>query len=116
MLRKTIAAAVVAATSIVIAPGVAQADTQGCVTHNEYQHIDRGMTKAQVTRIFDTNGHRTSASSFGGNRDEFRSYKVCSSWGSPRWSDVSINFDNYMNPRHRLGGMRVYGKSNFITR
>jgi hypothetical protein len=98
---------------VVGAPVAAQADTVGCVTQAEFQRVHRGMSKTRVRHIFDTRGHRESVSSFGHHRDEFRSYRVCSSWGSPRWSDVSINFDNYST---RGRGMRVYSKSSFIMR
>lgn len=95
------------------APVAAQADTVGCVTRAEFQHVHRGMSKTRVRHIFDTRGHRQSISSFGHHRDEFRTYRVCRSWGNPRWSDVTINFDNYSS---RGSGMRVYSKSSFIMR
>jgi len=98
---------------IVSAPLAAQADTAGCVTKAEFQRIHKGMTKTRVRRIFDTRGHRQSISSSGRMRDEYRTYRVCRSWGSPRWSDVTINFDNYSSNR---SGLRVYSKSSFIMR
>ena len=103
--------AAISSTVIVGAPLAAQADTPGCVTQAEFQHIHRGMSKTQVRRSFDTDGHREFVSTTGGMRDEYRTYRVCPGWGSPRWSDVSINFDN---DRTRGSGMRVFTKSSLI--
>jgi hypothetical protein len=94
----------------------AQAQAQGrrsCVTKAEFRRAKRGMIKRRVHRIFDTRGRRTSLSIGGGTRDEYREYRACA---GDRWSYVTVNYDNYMNPKAHLRGMRVYSKDMYISR
>lgn len=110
----SLAASAVMGTGLVLAaPVAAHADTPNCVGRAEFRQVHRGMTKRKVHRIFDVRGKRTSVSTYGRDRDEYRSYRVCRGWGNPRWSSVDLNFDNYMSNR---SGMRLYSKSSYITR
>lgn len=114
-MKKLVTTGLVAAGLFALTPmAPASADTPGCVTRAEFQRVDRGMLNRRVHRIFDTDG-RLSSSSRGGGGDSWREYRVCRSWGSPRWSDVSINFDNY-SFRNRGPGMRLYSKDAYISR
>jgi hypothetical protein len=60
-----------------------------CVDQSEFRRARRGMTKAQVARLFDTAGKRDAISSGGGFKFEIRSYKACSRFGA-----VSIAYNN----------------------
>ena len=81
--------AAISSTVVVGAPLAAQADTPGCVTRAEYSHVHKGTTKARVSRIFDTSGHRQVIARSGRFTSEIRSYRTCS-----RYSVVSISFGN----------------------
>lgn len=61
---------------LIAAPSVS-ADTPGCVSHAEYDGLERGLTPGQVAARFDTNG------SFRGSGDAFfsRNYNPC--WDNP---------------------------------
>jgi hypothetical protein len=50
----------------------------------------------------------------GGGRDEWREYRSCA--GNRRWSYVTVNYDNYLNPQAHKRGMRVYSKDMYISR
>ncbi len=116
-ITRIISVLIVGFSALFVASTAAYADTPNCVSRTEYRRVDRGMTIAQVNRIFDISGRITSTSSYGGNKDQWREYRVCSSWGNPRWSNVSVNFDNYMAPKtNRDNKLRVYGKSASIIR
>lgn len=57
--------------------GSAAADTPGCVSHAEYDNLDRGLSVQQVSGRFDTNGWY-----IGATGDRFRrGYDPC-------WSDT----------------------------
>lgn len=83
-----------------LAPGPAQADTPGCATNKEYSRVDRGWTRARVSRVFDTDGRQLVK--FPATDDEpaemWRIYKRCSDkeewwivvyhWRMKRWRAV----------------------------
>jgi hypothetical protein len=50
-----------------------------CVTVAEYDKVEAGQTRASVSRLFDTSGHRTSIAHHGRRTDEVRAYAVCHS-------------------------------------
>lgn len=64
--------------SIVATTTTAAADTQGCVSHGEYDNLVRYLSTSQVAARFDTNGTYD-----GGNDDVFRRvYPPC--WTNSR--------------------------------
>ena len=92
MIRLSRAAVGVASAALVVSPlafiSPAQADTPGCVTRAEYRAVTKGMTKARVHKIFDTDGRRQAISTSGGYAFEIRSYKTCAPY-----SAVSVGFE-----------------------
>src|SRR5262245_52026851 len=73
---------------VLVAAPPASADTAGCVTRGEFQHVKQGMTKEKVRQIFDTPGKRQELMTFRGFAAEVRSYRACSSQ-----SIVAVAFD-----------------------
>ena len=71
-----------------VAAPPAWADSAGCVTRAEFQHVEQGMTKDRVRRIFDTAGKRQELMTFRGFAAEVRSYHACSAH-----SIVAVAFD-----------------------
>ena len=53
-----------------------QADTPGCVTKAEFKRATKGMLKARVHRIFDTEGFKTGLGDL-----ETRHYSPCAAGG-----------------------------------
>ena len=101
------AGAFIAAPLAVAAPAAADHNggyTPGCVTRSEFQRADRGWTKERTQRMFETSGRRTGFNDSGGDRDEYRSYRVC------RGGSVSINFDDYSHDQHD-DQLRLYSKN-----
>jgi hypothetical protein len=86
-----VAGAVATGLSLVTIPSIAQADTAGCITKQEFRKVHRGMSKAKVRRIADTGGRQQSFFTIGRARYETREYRSCR---SPRWSIVSVDFKN----------------------
>jgi hypothetical protein len=101
-----IAACVLVTSTALAAP--AQAETPGCVTQYELYLAKRGMTKAQVHRIFDTTGVVThSFVTPGYGYDEYRSYRKCRGFDGGR-DRVLVAFDDYtFSVRNEL---RVWAK------
>jgi hypothetical protein len=75
MMRKLVAAAVVACLAGVSAAPTASAG-QGCVTRPEFRRVDVGMRQARVRHIFDTPGQPIQS---GPHREEF-AYDICAGY------------------------------------
>jgi hypothetical protein len=109
MYRKSLAA--IAAGAFIVAPIVTAAPaaanhggyTPGCVTRSEFQRVDRSWTKQRVHNVFETSGRRTGFSFGGGDRDEWRDYRVCGG------GSVSTNYDDYSHDQHD-DQLRLYSK------
>lgn len=68
-----VASVVLASSAPVISASPASADTPGCVTHQEFNQVHRGMRMARVHQVFDTAGRVAS-------RDASRMhryYRIC---------------------------------------
>ena len=106
------AAGAVTAAGLVATTAAAQAEGghQGrCVTYGEFANAQAGMSKRQVHRLFDSRGKRVSTSSYSGLRSEMRTYRACD--GVRRFSDVTIDYDDYSHGSHSRGGrMEVHYK------
>jgi len=83
-------------------------DHRSCVTQREWQGVFRGMTRADVTDVFDTRGYLVA--SYGGpnNRDLYVQYRSCPGFSDYR--SLEINFDNYW---HSAPGFRLYSKDRY---
>ena len=106
--RTIIRATAVATTGVVMSTGAvmmtaspASADTPGCVTRAEYDHVSKGMRKVRVHRIFDTRG----TFGDGGAGGYSRLYKECRKLppGDGCWAIVEYSDS-------RAGVARVAGK------
>jgi hypothetical protein len=89
----TAVGAVVAVTAItaVATPQSASAmSTPGCVSRTEYRQARRGMSQAQVARIFGATGKVSSRGDFGGYKFVSRTYRPCTS----RYGTVYVSFAN----------------------
>jgi hypothetical protein len=60
---------------------------ENCVTKVEFASVSDGMTRAQVARIFDTDGRQTARVSSNGHVYSLRAYLPC-----PKSSSVSVSF------------------------
>ena len=78
-------------------------ETPGCVSGAEWSAATRGKTMSWVHSMFGTSGTFESGWQGGGDRDVWRNYRACASFGG----ELSINFDNYSS---RYSGMRLYTK------
>lgn len=67
----------------------AQAQSGACVSHSEYRHVHKGMSKRRVHRVFDTRGRRVAFFRRGRYTVEIRRYRGC-----PRGSAVSVGYGN----------------------
>jgi hypothetical protein len=93
-MRKTLCALALVVAGMAFGALPAQADTPRCVTRSEYRHVDRGMGRAQVHRVFDTRGRRKVFARVGRFTSEVRVYRGCGRRGI-----VSVSFT-----RGRLSG------------
>ena len=82
-MRKCLSTLVIGMALVTAVAPAAQADTRGCVSKGEFDHVHRGMAVSRVHRIFDTNG-RLEVSL---GRMSIRKYRPC-----PRHSAVSVTY------------------------
>jgi hypothetical protein len=81
-MTRRILAAVFAVTALLAAAPPASADTEGCMSRNEYDHLQWGMTRIQVYDLFDIYGTYIGDS---GNNGEYRvGYRSCWAPGERR--------------------------------
>ena len=77
--------------------------TEDCVSGNEYKRIKKGMTRARVAQIFDTDGKSDGSATIPGPSGfytvYYRTYEGCS------WWDANVTY------RKKKGTLRVIAKS-----
>lgn len=104
MIRKVVAITVVVAALMLIGSvSPASADTPRCVSKVEFNTIRNGMSRQQVTNIFDIPGRVTGQGGSGGYAFEFRDYRPC----RPN-SSVSVNFWRDPGDILRVDGKYAY--------
>lgn len=100
-MRKFLMVAAIAATAITAVASTATASASqtagGCVTKPEYKRAHKGMTLAQVARIFGTPGTRTAIATSGGYGSQVRNYPTCSPY-----SAIAISFSKNPGGLYRL--------------
>ena len=82
---RALAIAAAMTSAVLVAPATAEAHDGGesrCVTKHEWRHVDRGMKKVRVHRIFDVRGK--SAGTMWGDPTGIRLYRPCA------WSGGSL--------------------------
>lgn len=77
MKKLAVACTLALAVSVFAPPSLAQAATDRCVTKSEFRLVQKGMSKQQVKRLFETGGRTF----FDFGPDETREYRTCSSDG-----------------------------------
>jgi len=80
-MKKHLSALAVSMALVAVGAPAAQADTPGCVSKGELEHVHTGMAMSRVHRIFDTDGRRVA----GFGRMSIRKYRPC-----PRHSSVRV--------------------------
>ena len=82
-MKRFLSALAIGVASVTLVVPAAQADTPGCVSKGEFDHVHTGMSMSRVHRLFDTNGRLgVAASGF-----SIRKYRPC-----PRHSFVRVSY------------------------
>jgi hypothetical protein len=82
-MKKHLSALAVSMALVALSAPAAQADTPGCVSKRELDHVHTGMAMSRVHRIFDTDGRLVA----GLGRMSIRKYRPC-----PRHSLVRVTY------------------------